>query len=199
MEKNSENIVEDSRDKRLLEQIRLMLDERFSGLNPKFASIDQHFVSVDQRFTSIDQHFVTIDENFAMLDQRFEAIDQSFAAIHETFLAMDQRFVSIDQRFVAIDEKLVAMDQKISALQLGLIDVQEKVGALSEESVKVRETLDRHTAMLDAISHRMSKWDTEFPIMSHVVLGLDRWATAAAPKIGLKYVREEQPKTYPSA
>lgn len=133
-----------------------------------------------------------LDQRFGVVDQKFAAVDQGFVTMNQRFAAVDQKLAAMNQRFTTTDQGFATMDKKISALQLAMFDTKERLSTLTEDVAGIRVTLDHHTNALDGISHQMSKWDTEFPIMSHVVLGLDRWATAAGAKIGVRYVRDER-------
>ncbi len=183
MENTPPQTSEDLRDQRLLEKIESMLEKIESMLDRK---LDAKFSTLDPLFGSIHDSFLAIDERFKVVDERFRAMDERFRAMDERFRAMDEKFT----------RKFTEMDEKISALQLSMIDVQEKVTVLTGDMANVKETLGHHTTTLDAISHRMDKWDKEFPIMSHNVLRIDRWVTEAAPIVGVKYVREDNSRDY---
>jgi hypothetical protein len=138
----------------------------------------------------------------AMIEKMGTALEEKLRVMlnekfDEKFAILDPLFVAIQESFLAVDERFKVMDGKISNLQVSMIDVQEKVTVLTKDVGTIKETLNLHTNALDGLSRKMLKWDNEFSIMSHVVTGIDKWVTQAAPIVGVSYVREQKTADYP--
>ncbi len=131
-------------EKRDLELISTMMDEKLGRMDEKFEKIDERFGKIDERFGKIDERFGKIDERFERIDERFDRIDE--------------RFDRIDARFQETDKKIV---DEIAGAEKRIMDkVEQKLDTLSAMYSIIKtetETIDYLIKTTDGHEERISR------------------------------------------
>ena len=143
------------------DDLRDLLDRRFTEMDRRFEQIDGRFGRIDGQFTKIDEHFRQIGRQFEEVARRFDSMDRRIDGVEHQITELRSEmlghFAEVYRRLDRLEQEYFAITQALRRIEARLADEGTRREILERDLAELKQHVAALQLRIEDLEHRLSR------------------------------------------